>query len=106
MKTIDTDIAIIGGGSSGLVAGIAASRYGCNNITILEKLSRVGKKILSTGNGRCNLSNTAVSARNYDGDIGMLSYVSGDIESSEAFFSFTFARTSSTYPIFLITSSS
>lgn len=87
MKTIDTDIAIIGGGSSGLVAGIAASRYGCNNITILEKLSRVGKKILSTGNGRCNLSNTAVSARNYDGDIGLLSYVSGDIESSEAFFS-------------------
>lgn len=44
MKIIDTDIAIVGGGASGLVAGIAAARYGCNNITILEKLPRVGKK--------------------------------------------------------------
>lgn len=44
MKTIDTDIAIIGGGSSGLVAGIAASRYGCNNITILENCPESARK--------------------------------------------------------------
>ena len=87
MKIIDTDIAIVGGGASGLVAGIAAARYGCNNITILEKLPRVGKKILSTGNGRCNLTNSFISADDYDGDTELLSYISGDIENSEEFFS-------------------
>lgn len=87
MKIIDTDIAIIGGGASGLVAGIAAARYGCNNITILEKLSRVGKKILSTGNGRCNLTNRNIAIDDYDGDTVLLSYISTDIESSEKFFS-------------------
>lgn len=87
MKIIDTDIAIIGGGASGLVAGIAAARYGCNNITILEKLPRVGKKILSTGNGRCNLTNSSISTDDYDGDTELLSYISGDIENPEEFFS-------------------
>lgn len=87
MKIIDTDIAIIGGGASGLVAGIAAARYGCNNITILEKLPRVGKKILSTGNGRCNLTNSSIRADDYDGDTELLSYISGDTENTEEFFS-------------------
>ena len=87
MKTIDTDIAIIGGGASGLTAGIAASRFGCNNITILEKLPRVGKKILSTGNGRCNLTNINISQSDYDGDTELLSYLSSDIDDSAEFFS-------------------
>lgn len=87
MKTIDTDIAIIGGGASGLTAGIAASRFGCNNITILEKLPRVGKKILSTGNGRCNLTNINISLADYDGDTELLSYLSSDIDDSAEFFS-------------------
>ena len=47
MKIIDTETAIIGGGASGLAAAIAASRYGCGNVTVLEKMQRVGKKILS-----------------------------------------------------------
>lgn len=87
MKIIDTDITIIGGGASGLVAGIAAARYGCNNITILEKMQRVGKKILSTGNGRCNLTNRNISSEDYDGNTEFLSYISTDIENSEEFFS-------------------
>lgn len=37
MKIIDTETAIIGGGASGLAAAIAASRYGCGNVTVLEK---------------------------------------------------------------------
>ena len=44
MKIIDTETAIIGGGASGLAAAIAASRYGCGNVTVLEKMQRVGKK--------------------------------------------------------------
>ena len=50
-------VIVVGGGASGLIAAIAAARSGAN-VTVLEKKDRVGKKILSTGNGRCNLTNT------------------------------------------------
>lgn len=49
-------VGIIGGGASGLVAAIGATRNGAE-VTIIEHMDRVGKKILSTGNGRCNLTN-------------------------------------------------
>jgi len=52
-------IIIIGGGASGLTAAIAAARQG-NDVTILEHMDRVGKKLLSTGNGRCNMTNLTV----------------------------------------------
>ncbi|MBE5743343.1 MAG: aminoacetone oxidase family FAD-binding enzyme [Clostridiales bacterium] len=49
---------IIGGGASGLMLSInLANKFGGDRILLLEKLDRVGKKLLSTGNGRCNLSN-------------------------------------------------
>ena len=87
MKIIDTETAIIGGGASGLAAAIAASRYGCGNVTVLEKMQRVGKKILSTGNGRCNLTNRNISPADYTGDTELLSYISPDIDNAEDFFS-------------------
>lgn len=59
-------VAIIGGGASGLTAAIAASENG-NKVTIFEKNSRVGRKILSTGNGRCNMTNINADASNYYG---------------------------------------
>ena len=49
-------IVIVGGGASGLVAAITAAREGAK-VTIIEQKDRLGKKILSTGNGRCNLTN-------------------------------------------------
>lgn len=49
-------IIIIGGGASGLVAAICGAREGAG-VTIVEHMDRVGKKILSTGNGRCNMTN-------------------------------------------------
>jgi len=49
-------VGIIGGGASGIMAAIAAAREGAQ-VTILEKQDRIGKKILATGNGKCNLSN-------------------------------------------------
>ena len=48
-------VLIIGGGASGLMAAIMAAREGAE-VTILEHMDRVGKKILSTGNGRCNMT--------------------------------------------------
>jgi len=50
------DIAIIGGGASGLMAAIIAARNGAK-VVILEHMDIVGKKILATGNGKCNYTN-------------------------------------------------
>ena len=56
----DVDICIIGGGASGMAAAIAAGRrISGERILVLEKLDEPGHKILATGNGRCNLTNTA-----------------------------------------------
>ena len=53
-------IAVIGGGASGLTAAIAAAKNGAE-VTVYEKMNRVGKKILATGNGRCNYTNMNLS---------------------------------------------
>lgn len=49
-------IIVIGGGAAGMVAAIEAARCGAR-VTLLERMDRVGKKLLATGNGRCNLMN-------------------------------------------------
>ena len=65
---MNTEIAIIGGGASGLAAAIEVRRLLPQaEVLVIERLDRVGKKILATGNGRCNLSNENISARNYHG---------------------------------------
>ena len=52
------DILIIGGGAAGLMAAIAAREENpAARVTIAEANDRVGKKLLSTGTGRCNLTN-------------------------------------------------
>lgn len=53
-------IGIIGGGASGLVAAISAARNGAE-VTILEGGERIGRKILSTGNGKCNFTNAQMN---------------------------------------------
>ena len=53
-----------GGGAAGLCAAAALGRSGLR-VTLLEKLPRVGKKLLATGNGRCNLSNTDMQPAYY-----------------------------------------
>jgi len=62
MKTI----AIIGGGASGLMAALFAARAGAT-ITLYEHNSAVGKKILASGNGRCNIINTTATHEDYAG---------------------------------------
>lgn len=57
---------IIGGGAAGMAAAIRAAQINPNvEITILEGLDRVGKKILATGNGRCNLTNAYITPEHY-----------------------------------------
>src|SRR3989339_586360 len=60
-------IAIIGGGASGLMAAFFAARSGAD-VTIYEHNNSVGKKILASGNGRCNIINTTSSADDYAGN--------------------------------------
>ena len=66
-------LAIIGGGASGLASAIEAARY-CKEhsedveINIYERLPKAGKKILATGNGRCNIMNKSTDLKYYHGD--------------------------------------
>lgn len=50
-------VAVIGGGASGMMAAVTAASGGAH-VILLEHKDRIGKKILSTGNGRCNFTNT------------------------------------------------
>ena len=60
------NVIVIGGGASGLMAALTAARNG-HAVTLLERQSRVGRKLLSTGNGRCNLTNLHVAPVHYHG---------------------------------------
>lgn len=55
------DLIIIGGGASGLMAAIVAKDFGID-VAIVEGNDRIAKKILATGNGRCNITNNTISS--------------------------------------------
>lgn len=61
-------VLIIGGGASGMAAAITAAEFPDNNIILLESQPRVGRKLLATGNGRCNLLNLNISPERYHGE--------------------------------------
>ena len=60
-------VAIIGGGASGMAAALAAAENEKNQVILLERQARVGRKLQATGNGRCNLSNIHAVDRGYHG---------------------------------------
>ena len=60
-------VIIVGGGAAGLVAAITAAKNG-KKAVILEKENKTGKKILVTGNGKCNLTNEEMTSNHYYGD--------------------------------------
>ncbi|MBO7526800.1 MAG: aminoacetone oxidase family FAD-binding enzyme [Clostridia bacterium] len=60
-------VAILGGGASAIMCAIKASLS--SNITIFEKSAKLGKKILATGNGRCNLANKYMNKHSYNIDL-------------------------------------
>ncbi|HSK47146.1 MAG TPA: aminoacetone oxidase family FAD-binding enzyme, partial [Coriobacteriia bacterium] len=61
----ESGVLIIGGGAAGLSAAIASARLGVA-VTLLEADARVGRKILASGNGRCNLTNLSISPLAYN----------------------------------------
>lgn len=61
-------IAIIGGGASGMAAALAAREALDNRVLLIERQNRVGRKLLATGNGRCNLTNEYADLTRYHGE--------------------------------------
>ena len=61
------EILIIGGGASGLIAAITSKDMG-KDVALIEGSDRVGKKLLATGNGRCNITNRDLNLQRYHSD--------------------------------------
>ncbi len=108
------DVIIIGGGAAGMCAAINIKmRDRSISVAILEQLSRVGKKLIITGNGRCNISNLNISLDRYHGqDVYFAEYALENYDNhfTADFFSeigvvFTYDDTGRGYPYSLQASS-
>lgn len=89
METTYTDIAVLGGGAAGLAAAVFAARTLKNKkgkVTVAEKNSRVGKKLLSTGNGRCNLAHKPLDFEHYYGERALVRKIITKSAGYEKFF--------------------
>jgi len=64
MQQKKNELIIIGGGAAGLAAAVLCARNGLN-VTLLEQNDRLGKKILVSGNGKCNIGNTHISPQRF-----------------------------------------
>ena len=80
------DVVVIGAGASGMMAAIQAAKKsseegtgGCIRVALLEVLARPGKKILATGNGKCNLTNYKLDDSCYHTDSGSVADILGVI---------------------------
>lgn len=62
-------VAVIGGGASGIMAALTAAEDKDNRVVLFERQQRIGRKLLATGNGRCNLTNTGARGENYHGEL-------------------------------------
>lgn len=87
-ETVSKYIDIIGGGPAGMMAAIIAAGNG-GQVRLWEKNGSLGRKLLATGNGRCNFTNQSISLDNYHG--GDLNLAGGildnfDLERTLAFF--------------------
>ena len=85
---MNNKIIIIGGGAAGMMAALSAKKNG-GDVLILERNDRVGKKLLATGNGRCNYTNENLSIDNYHGNnprFAQSALSNFDVESTIKFF--------------------
>ena len=76
------NVCVIGGGAAGMLAALTAAEGG-HRVLLLERQSRVGRKLLATGNGRCNLSNYHVSPAHYHGGAGFCDFALSQFDVGE-----------------------
>lgn len=67
MNSEHYDVAIVGAGPAGIMAAIFAAKTGAQ-VALFEKNEKIGRKILATGNGRCNLTNRNITLNRYHGN--------------------------------------
>ena len=67
-------VGIIGGGAAGIMSALFACKRG-DEVTVIEHNDRLLKKILSTGNGKCNFTNINMSAKHYHGNMEAFKYI-------------------------------
>lgn len=82
------NVIVIGGGASGLVAAITAKEKG-DEVTLLEKENKVGRKLLMTGNGRCNMAHIDIVPDDYFDDNDASNSFISDVLDSFSFKKFT-----------------
>ena len=61
-------VLVIGGGAAGMMAALTAAENKNRRVLLLERQQRVGRKLMATGNGRCNLTNIHASPADYHGE--------------------------------------
>ena len=76
------NVCVIGGGAAGMLAALTAAEGG-HRVLLLERQSRVGRKLLATGNGRCNLSNYHASPAHYHGGAGFCDFALSQFDVGE-----------------------
>ena len=76
------NVCVIGGGAAGMLAALTAAENG-HRVLLLERQSRIGRKLLATGNGRCNLSNYHVSPAHYHGGAGFCDFALSQFDVGE-----------------------
>ena len=70
-----SEVAVIGGGASGMIAALTAAEVSGRHVLLLERQQRIGRKLLATGNGRCNLSNRDAAPADYFGTDPLLPHM-------------------------------
>lgn len=68
------DLVVIGAGASGMMAAISAAREN-KSVCVIEKLDKAGKKILATGNGKCNFTNAVMDETCFHGEASFVRYI-------------------------------
>lgn len=67
MNQIYSNVVVVGGGASGIIAALTAAEVPGRRVVLLERQQRIGRKLLATGNGRCNLTNRGAEPELYFG---------------------------------------
>ena len=92
-KSKQQDVLVIGAGASGMMTAITAARRGLS-VTVLEHMDKPGKKILATGNGKCNFTNLHMSSSCYYGNTKLVQEILKQFTVEDLCMKFSISRSS------------